>query len=382
MKKIITIIFLTLSILLSKAQVTIEMEKDGDVYRIPCLVNGAKMKLVFDTGASVVSMSLPMAEYLLDNDYISKDDFRGSGQTTIADGKIVDHLKLNIKDIEIGGIHLSNVEAIVLASQNAPLLLGQSAIQKLGKIQLNHNFLTILDGYGDSQPYRVLTEEDDVDYLFNEAWNLYQNGLYSKAIEIYALLNANNLLADYGKEILSICYLGIHDYNHCIQILNTMNEYKFNWYALAYEGLKDRENALYYWIKQLELSLTNNDYSAAGNAAHAIGSIYYDFGDIYAKHDYLKALDYLKRCLSYYEQANDLPKDAIWSQAIGNKPNEKVASLRQEVGILDYAIYMIAQCVYKEAQWTYDEWKRTLIGMARNKNKIARDACDANYWPY
>lgn len=140
------IFILLFTIVLSNAQTIIEMEKDGNLYRIPCKVNGAKMKLVFDTGASVVSISLPMAEYLLDNEYISTNDFRGVGQSKIADGLIVDHLKLNLKDIEIGGKHLSNIEAIVLYSQNAPLLLGQSAIQKLGRIQLNQNILTIFDG--------------------------------------------------------------------------------------------------------------------------------------------------------------------------------------------------------------------------------------------
>ncbi len=69
-------IFLLLALIiisnfLCKGEINIKMEKDGNVYRIPCIINGAKMKLLFDTGASVVSLSLPMAEYLFDNGYIS-----------------------------------------------------------------------------------------------------------------------------------------------------------------------------------------------------------------------------------------------------------------------------------------------------------------------
>lgn len=113
------------------AQTTIQMEEYGGVYRIPCKVNGAKMKLIFDTGANNVCLSLTMAEYLFDNELISKDDIIGRGSSTVADGSIVDHIIINIKDIEIQGIHLKNVEAVVIDGQNAPLLLGQSAIKNL-----------------------------------------------------------------------------------------------------------------------------------------------------------------------------------------------------------------------------------------------------------
>lgn len=382
MKKFLLTFLFLLSVCVGHGQVTIQMEKEGNIFRIPCLVNGAKMKLVFDTGASVVSLSLPMAEYLYDNGYITKNDFKGVGQTTIADGQIVDHLKLNLKDIEIGGLHLSNVEAIVMASQNAPLLLGQSAIQKLGRIQLNENLLIILDGKSNIANYRTLTADDDIEYLFNEAWNCYQNGLYTKAIEIYGLLNANNLLADYGKELLAICYLGTHDYVNCLKTLETMDEWKFEWYALAYEGLSDRENALYYWTKQLDQSITNNDYAGAGSAAHSIGSIYYDFGEKYHRSDNNKAIEYLQKCLSFYEQAYNLPQGSIWNQSVGNQSNVEVERLRREVQTIDYCNYMLAQALYNEAQWTYDEWKRTLVAMAKNKNKLARDVCDKNYWSY
>lgn len=100
-------------------------------------------------------------------------DFRGEGQTVVADGKIVDHLKLNLKDIEISGIHLSNVEAVVIASQNAPLLLGQSAIQKLGRIQLNGDILVLLDRGREATGYRVLSNDSEINGLVSEADELF-----------------------------------------------------------------------------------------------------------------------------------------------------------------------------------------------------------------
>ncbi len=148
MKRLLLFLLFFVSITLS-AEVTIIMEKDGGVYKIPCLVNGAKMKFIFDTGAATVCLSESMAEYLLDNNYISKEDIVGVGTSIVADGSEVEHLKIILKDIEIGGLHLNDVEASIIEGQRAPLLLGQSAIQKLGKISIEGNLLVIDNGFSE-----------------------------------------------------------------------------------------------------------------------------------------------------------------------------------------------------------------------------------------
>lgn len=163
MKKYFFLLISLLGYFSSFSQTVIEMEKQGGVYRIPCLVNGAKMKLIFDTGAANVCLSQSIAEYLLDNDYISSADFLETGQSVVADGRIVDHLKINIKDIEIGGMHLSNVPAIVMFEQQAPLLLGQSAIQQLGTVSMNGNRLVIHKIDNNS------LSDDEIDALFADA---------------------------------------------------------------------------------------------------------------------------------------------------------------------------------------------------------------------
>lgn len=87
------------------AQKIIQMQKDNGVFKISCSVNGAKMKMIFDTGASSVSLSESTANFLYDNDYISKEDILGSGKVQTADGTIHDNVVINIKDIDISGIH-------------------------------------------------------------------------------------------------------------------------------------------------------------------------------------------------------------------------------------------------------------------------------------
>lgn len=129
----------------SQAQKVIKMQSEGGVSIIPCKVNGLNLKFVFDTGASNVSISLTEALFMLKNDYLSSDDIIGKEKYKDANGAISEGVKINLKEIEIEGIKIYNVEASIVKNQKAPLLLGQSAISKLGQIQidLRNNTLTI-----------------------------------------------------------------------------------------------------------------------------------------------------------------------------------------------------------------------------------------------
>lgn len=148
--------FLLVAYTTLSGQVTITMEKEAGVYKVPCVVNGAKMKFIFDTGAATVCLSESMAEYLLDNDYLSKEDFVGVGTSMVADGRTVNNLQVILKDIEIGGLHLKDVEASIVEGQRAPLLLGQTAIQKLGKVSIEGNKLTIDNGISDDVDFAII----------------------------------------------------------------------------------------------------------------------------------------------------------------------------------------------------------------------------------
>ena len=112
MKKIFCAILLCFCYASLSCQTIIKMEENNGIYKIPCLVNGARMKFIFDTGATSVSMSSQMANYLLENDYISKEDIISSGKSSIADGTIIDHVIINLRDVEISGLHLSNSSII------------------------------------------------------------------------------------------------------------------------------------------------------------------------------------------------------------------------------------------------------------------------------
>lgn len=146
------------------------MIKEGGIYTVPCKVNGLPLKFIFDTGASDVSISLTEALFMLKNGYLKKEDIGESVYYSIANGDVAKGTKLNIKEIEFAGLKLHNIEASIVHETEAPLLLGQSVISKLGKIQLEGNILTILT-----------KEQNTYDYS-----NSYVNNEYNSSKSIVA----------------------------------------------------------------------------------------------------------------------------------------------------------------------------------------------------
>lgn len=131
------IIGLFLFPLISNGQIVIRMQKSNGVYTVPCKVNGRSLRFIFDTGASDVSLSLEEAIKMVNLGLVSKDDFLGTKYYQDATGGITEGIKVNIKLLEIDKIILRNVEATILKTLNAPLLLGQSAFSKIGRIEFD-----------------------------------------------------------------------------------------------------------------------------------------------------------------------------------------------------------------------------------------------------
>ncbi len=117
--------------------------KTGGTFIVPCIVNGLKMKFIFDTGASNVSISATEALYMLKHGQLYVDDLGEAEYYRIADGSIKEGTSINLKEIKFGLWTLNNVIASVSHELNAPLLLGQSALSRLGKIQIDYKNSTL-----------------------------------------------------------------------------------------------------------------------------------------------------------------------------------------------------------------------------------------------
>ena len=232
------------------------MQHEGGVYRIPCIVNGLKLKMVFDTGASTVCISESVAQMMYENDYLSDSDIVGMSSAMVADGRIVDQMTITLNTVEIGDKILHNVEASVVSGQAAPLLLGQSALKKLGPITIAGDKLYIgVETNNSTNPIDTIAALD-------EARKLYDKEFYELAAEKYAVAKKGNILSiddhyDYAK-----CLSMIEDDVTAISVLSAIEDSyidcypdrKSNFYyrcGVCYYFLEDFDNAISYLQKTM-----------------------------------------------------------------------------------------------------------------------------------
>ena len=312
MKHIFTIIIAFLLCFSINAEVRIHMEKDGGVYKVPCKVNGLKMKFIFDTGASKVCISSTYAEMMLENGYLDKSDIKGTSKSTIADGTVIDNVIINLRKVEIAGQTIENVSAIVVPTQNAPLLLGQSVIQKLGRVSIDGEDLVIHNA-------NIYTE-DEIDVIFNKAEDMFNSKVFSKALNYYQIV-----YDFYGEDTnpyillsMGVCYKNLDDidssircYLKAIELDNGKNEddILFELYSKL-QGLfsqkKDYHKTLEY--ARLMLKYATNDSEKADS--------YYSIGfSNYALDNNTEGLSYLDKSINTYTtilKKRRLDTDEVW----------------------------------------------------------------------
>lgn len=364
MRKTLSFLF-WISFFSISADTVIIMEEYNGVYRVPCMVNGAKMKFIFDTGATNVCLSLSMAEYLLDNGYIDKEDIQGKGSSQVADGRIVDHIGINIKDIQIGELHLVNVEAVVVEEQNAPLLLGQSAIKKLGSYEIKGNQLIV---HNDSKN-TLYDKALDLSILADEART---DGLYEKAMSYFDQIYAmdKSLLLDYEIYEYARCCCLSKKYTKAINILDDIKDYNkfvedsidiYQLYSTCYFGIEDYKNS----IKYSELSKNKIHHTD-----EELSNIYSDIADCYffmeryneAGQNYGDAMSVL---ISKFNVSQKYIMDDCF-----NKLKKGQKSYRTDR--IDHLMYLMLRCKYKAGDVSTMVFYRTMNSLVKAKNRYAQ----------
>jgi clan AA aspartic protease (TIGR02281 family) len=123
-----------------KDMVTTEIPfvKEDGICKVKCSINGLPLHFVFDTGASDVTLSIVEATFMMKNGYLNSKDVVGSQRYMDANGDINVGTVINLKNVSFGDMELNNVRASVVRSQKAPLLLGQSVLGRLGKIEIDN----------------------------------------------------------------------------------------------------------------------------------------------------------------------------------------------------------------------------------------------------
>lgn len=106
-------------------------DRDGVKY-VSVSVNGFGFEMIFDTGCSGTLISVAEANYLYQKGYLTQDDIIGVAKSQIADGRIVENMVINLKEVILDGkIRCTDVKATVSANNNAPLLLGNEVLNRV-----------------------------------------------------------------------------------------------------------------------------------------------------------------------------------------------------------------------------------------------------------
>ena len=117
----------------------IQMKKmHSGLYEIPCTINELPLKFFFDTGASAVTISSVEANFMLKNGYLKSDDIKGKEYYSVATGEIHEGTTIRLREIKIGDAILRNVDASVVHNQQAPLLLGQTVLERFGTVTIDN----------------------------------------------------------------------------------------------------------------------------------------------------------------------------------------------------------------------------------------------------
>ncbi len=117
---------------------SVKMEKRNGVYQIPVTINGSEMYFIFDTGAGMISISSVEATFLYKQGRLKDEDFVGKADFLDANGNISEDVIIVLKEVTIGNRTIRNIQASVVANAKAPLLFGQSALEKFGRISIDY----------------------------------------------------------------------------------------------------------------------------------------------------------------------------------------------------------------------------------------------------
>jgi aspartyl protease family protein len=118
----------------------VKLVKNGGVYEVPVILNNAlSIHFILDSGASDISISSDVALTLMKTKTIKKKDWLPGATYKFADGSRVSSKRFKLKSVKIGNVELTNVTCSISNSMDAPMLLGQSALQKLRRYTIDYD---------------------------------------------------------------------------------------------------------------------------------------------------------------------------------------------------------------------------------------------------
>lgn len=113
-------------------------DEGNNIITVPVTINGMGVKMIYDTGASMTTISLQEALYLAKHGELDENDVQGVMNFKLADGSEYQNLIITLRELTIGNkITLYDTQASVVLNQEAPLLLGGSVFKEFREISVD-----------------------------------------------------------------------------------------------------------------------------------------------------------------------------------------------------------------------------------------------------
>lgn len=117
------------------------------IFETTVVVNGTqKMEMVLNTGTPEVSLAPDMVLKLVQSKAIGAQDIVAGGSYTDAKGNVNKTVKFKIKELNIGGVVIKDVSAGVSTAADGTNQLGLSALEKLGKLEIDFRKKVVTKG--------------------------------------------------------------------------------------------------------------------------------------------------------------------------------------------------------------------------------------------
>ena len=118
----------------------IRLKKVSGVYKIPVQLNDAVVvSLIIDSGAADMMLSQKVANILLRSGTLTEDDFLPGQVYRLADGSRKKHMRATLRSVTLGNRTFRNVTFSISDTENSPMLLGQSLLERLGKYTIDYH---------------------------------------------------------------------------------------------------------------------------------------------------------------------------------------------------------------------------------------------------
>ncbi len=116
----------------------LKMEVENGVRYVWIKINGLNLRFIFDTGASSICISPAEVAVLYRQGTLKKEDILDIEYFQDATGRISAGTKIILREVQIGNKVLKDVSATVVNNIDAPLLMGQSILERFGSIEIDN----------------------------------------------------------------------------------------------------------------------------------------------------------------------------------------------------------------------------------------------------